>query len=153
MQKQLDRLFLREKPVLAILAVAEIEQAYAAQIAKRIDSTVPHTCSILREFEELGLITSRPVGRVNYLALTDRGKSIASALQDLSCLLQRPGDMRLKLERLQQLVSEAGEQKDAFRLGPLRRDLAMIINQSDGHLRDDARELDQVVLSLVRRHS
>lgn len=149
MQKQLDRLFLREKPVLAILAVADIEKAYAAQIAKRIDSTVPHTCSILREFEEMGLITSRPVGRVNYLELTDRGKNIVSALRGLSSLLHGPGDMRLRLERLQQLVNVAREHKDAFRLGPLRRDLAMIISQSDGDLREDALELDRIVLSLA----
>jgi DNA-binding MarR family transcriptional regulator len=152
MRKQFDRLFLREKPVLAILAVADIEQAYAAQVARRIDSTVPHTCSILREFEELGLITSRPVGRINYLELTDRGKNIASALRDLSSLLQGPGDMRQKLERLQQLVNEAREHRDVLRLGPLRRDLAMIISKSDGNMRQDAQELDRDVLSLVHSH-
>ncbi len=37
----LQRLFLREKPVLALLAVGEMESAYAAMIAKRIDSTFP----------------------------------------------------------------------------------------------------------------
>ena len=45
MREPLERLFLREKPVLAILAVGEIEHAYAALVAKRIDSTFPHTCS------------------------------------------------------------------------------------------------------------
>lgn len=38
MKDPLQRLFLREKPSLAVLALSEMEPAYAAQIAKHIDS-------------------------------------------------------------------------------------------------------------------
>jgi len=58
MKDPLQRLFLREKPSLAVLALSEMEPAYAAQIAKHIDSTFPHTSSILGELEEQGLIIS-----------------------------------------------------------------------------------------------
>jgi len=112
MREPLERLFLREKPVLAILAVGEIEHAYAALVAKRIDSTFPHTCSIFRELEAQGLIKSRPEGRINYLELTARGKSVVKALQGLSELLQRPDAMRQRLERLRQLACHVETKRD-----------------------------------------
>jgi DNA-binding MarR family transcriptional regulator len=58
-------------------------------IAKHIDSTFPHTSSILSELEAQGLVKSRPEGRIRYLELTDRGRRIARALQELSDLLKK----------------------------------------------------------------
>ncbi len=152
MREPLERLFLREKPVLAIMAVGEIEHAYAALVAKRIDSTFPHTCSIFRELEAQGLIKSRPEGRINYLELTARGKSVVKALQGLSELLQRPDAMRQRLERLRQLACHAeGQNENAtLRLGPLRRDLAKLKSQGEEPLRRDAEELDTMIASIVR---
>ena len=150
MREPLERLFLREKPVLAILAVGEIEHAYAALVAKRIDSTFPHTCSILSEMEDLGLIKSRPDGRINYLELTDRGKGVVRALQELSELLQRPDAMRQRLELLERLASQPGGENRALRLGPLRRDLAKLKSQADGPLREAAEELDRAIAASLR---
>jgi DNA-binding PadR family transcriptional regulator len=149
MREPLERLFLREKPVLAIMAVGEIEHAYAALVAKRIDSTFPHTCNIFRELEAQGLIKSRPEGRINYLELTARGKSVVKALQGLSELLQRPDAMRQRLERLRQLACHAEGQNALLRLGPLRRDLAKLKSQGDGLLERDAEELDAMIASIV----
>ena len=149
MQKPLDRLFLREKPVLALIAVDEIEHAYGALVAKHIDSTFPHTCSIFRELEAQGLIKSRPEGRINYLELTARGRSVVKALRELSELLQRPDAMRLKLERIQQMISSTGERDAGLRLGPLRRDLAKLKNLEDELLAKDAEELDKAIASIV----
>jgi predicted transcriptional regulator len=150
MSDPLERLFLREKPVLAILAVSEIDPAYASLVAKRINSTFPHTCSILNEMESLGLIKSRPAGRINYLELTDRGKNVVKALQELSRLLQRPDAVRQRLERLQQLASRTEGQNAALRLGPLRRDLAKLKGQGNGPLGRDAEELDTTIAAIVR---
>jgi hypothetical protein len=145
----LERLFLREKPVLALIAVDEIEHAYAALVAKRIDSTFPHTCSIFRDLEAQGLIKSRPEGRINYLELTARGKSVVKALRDLSDLLKGQDAMRLRLERLQMMVSSTKEQGAILRLGPLRRDLAKLGSLGDELLRRDADELDKAIASLI----
>jgi DNA-binding MarR family transcriptional regulator len=150
-KKPLERLFFREKPVSAILAVEEIEHAYAALIAKRIDSTVPYTCSILRELEVRGLVSSSLQGRINYIELTDRGQKVVRALRDLSDLFSEPDALRLRLERLRQIVSEAEEQRSALRLGPLRRDLAKIMSQGNGAVVRDAQELDQVVVAILNR--
>ena len=151
MLEPLERLFLREKPVLALITVDEIEHAYAALVAKRIDSTFPHTCSIFRELEAQGLIKSRPEGRINYLELTTRGKSVVKALRDLSELLKRQDAMRLRLEKLQQMISANGEQDAGLHLGPLRRDLAKLKSQGDELLAKDAEELDKAIASIVQR--
>jgi DNA-binding MarR family transcriptional regulator len=149
-QQGLRRLFLREKPALALIAIEEMENAYAAQVARRIDSTVPHTCSILAEMQAEGLISSRPVGRVNYLKVTDRGRNLALALRQLMKILEKPDAMRQRLERLRKMASQEGQEENTcLRLGPLRRDLARIIEQGDGALQDEARELDGMISSLV----
>jgi DNA-binding MarR family transcriptional regulator len=153
MQKPLERLFLREKPVSALIAVDEIEHAYSALVAKHIDSTFPHTCSIFRLLEAQGLIKSRPEGRINYLELTPHGKSVVKALRDLSELLKGQDAMRLRLERLEQMVSmsTASEANADLRLGPLRRDLAKLKIQRDELLRMDAEELDKAIALIISR--
>ena len=148
----MQRLFLREKPVLALLAIGEMESAYAAMIAKHIDSTFPHTSSILTELESQGLVKSRPEGRIRYLELTDRGRRIAKALQELSDLLQRPDAMMQRLERLRKIASltEGSGPEAAFRLGPMRRDLAKLKSLGDATLRKAAEELDNEIAAIVR---
>lgn len=150
MPDPLQRLFLREKPVLALLAVGEMQSAYAAMIAKRIDSTFPHTSSILSELEAQGLVKSRPAGRIRYLELTDRGKRIATALRELSDLLHRPDAMMERLERLRKTALQKEGPGAAFRLGPLRRDLAKLKGLGDDTLRKAAEELDNEIAAFVR---
>ena len=149
MKDPLQRLFLREKPSLAILALSEMEPAYAAQIAKHIDSTFPHTSSILGDLEKQGLISSRPEGRVRYLMLTDRGRRVAGALRELSDLLHKPDAMMQRLERLKELASSAGGPEDYIILGPLRRDLAKLMALDDPELRQGAEELDRKIVALL----
>ena len=151
MLEPLQRLFLREKPVLAILAVGEMEPAYAALVAKRIDSTFPHTSSILSELEAQGLITSRPEGRIRYLELTDRGEKVAKALAELSDLLQKPDAEMQKLERLRQMASSTEGPNIAFRLGPLRRDLAKLKSQGDDEFRRAVQDLDASIVAALHR--
>ena len=141
--------------MLTLLAVGEVEpeSAYAAMIAKQIDSTFPHTSSILSELEAQGLVKSRPEGRIRYLELTDRGRRIARALQELSDLLQKSDAMMQRLERLRKTASltegPVGPEA-AFRLGPFRRDLAKLKGLGDATLRKAAEELDDEIAAIVR---
>ena len=144
------RLFLREKPTLALLTLREMEPIYAAQIAKYIDSTFPHTTTILGELEEHGLITSRPEGRVRYLELTERGRLVAEALKELSELLHGPDAMMQRLERLEEIVSAAGGPEAYLILGPLRRDLAKLMAIENPRLREGAEELDRRIAALLQ---
>jgi DNA-binding PadR family transcriptional regulator len=149
MYKPLERLLVREKPALALLAVEEMEPAYAAIVAKRIDSTFPHTSSILSQLEDFGLIKARPEGRVRYLQLTEKGKKVANALRELYRLLKEPKEQMKSLERLRQIASS--ESKNPLRLGPLRRDLAKLKSGGDEEIRLAAEELDGMIVAALQR--
>lgn len=148
MIESLDWLFLREKPTLALLAVGELDPAYAALVAKRIDSTFPHTSSILTQMEEQGLIRARPEGRVRYLELTDRGRKVAIVLKSLKDTLRAPGVHHQKAERLRQIIvmDKTGSER---KLGPLRRDVSRLKGLGDEELRRTADELDRLILESI----
>ncbi|HWQ18833.1 MAG TPA: hypothetical protein VN455_03585 [Methanotrichaceae archaeon] len=157
MSDGLERLLLREKPTLALLAIQELDPAYAALVAKRIDSTFPHTISILSQLEEHGLITAHPQGRVRYLALTERGRKVALALADLKSALREQGKDWKKLDWVRRLVDEAEseaahlpKEKAELRLGPLRRDLSRLKASQDAGLSREADVLDGQIVSLLR---
>jgi len=150
MDETLVRFFLREKPTLALLAVEEMEPAYAALITKRIDSTFPHTSSIISELEAHGLIKSRPEGRIRYLEVTDRGRRIAKALQELKEMLQKPDLQWNRLERMGEMQRKAIETgKSPLNLGPLRRDLAKLKGQGDDEVRRAAEDLDRLIIAAL----
>lgn len=150
MNEGLERIFLREKPTQALLAVGEMNPAYAAKVAKRIDSTFPHTSSILSLLEEHGLIRSRPEGRVRYLELTERGKKIAAALKGLSYLLGEPDAKWTMLEKLKQIATSKDGRASALVLGPLRRDLAKLKETGDEELALAAGELDRIIVAALQ---
>ncbi len=150
MNEGLERIFLREKPTQALLAVGEMNPAYAAKIAKRIDSTFPHTSSILSQLEEHGLVRSRPEGRVRYLELTDRGKKAAQALKDLRELLRAPDARWKMLDSLRQKVASDGTTPSPLQLGPLRRDLAKMKAAGDEEIARAAEELDGAIVAALR---
>jgi predicted transcriptional regulator len=150
MDETLFRFFLREKPTLALLAVEEMEPAYAALITKRINSTFPHTSSIISELEEHGFIKSRPEGRIRYLELTDRGRKIAKAVRELKEMLQKPDLQWNRLERMGEMQRKAIETgKSPLNLGPLRRDLAKLKGQGDDELRRAAEDLDRLIIAAL----
>lgn len=146
MQESLDWLFLKEKPTLALLAVGELDPAYAALVAKRIDSTFPHTSSILSQLEDYGLIKARPEGRVRYLHLTDRGKKVAAELKSLQEALRAPAVLWKKADRLKELANLGGSE---LRLGPLRRDISRLKASDDDELIKAADELDRVIVAAI----
>lgn len=154
MSGDLERLFLREKPARALLAVGELDPAYAALVAKRIDSTFPHTSAILGELEDQGLISSRLEGRVRYLALTPRGERVAQAISRLRDALKPSGRDWNVLEMIASLAEEASRLSGdgfAFRAGPLRRDLLRLKSSEDRDLRRAAEDLDSnIVRSLAK---
>jgi DNA-binding MarR family transcriptional regulator len=150
MREGLERLFLREKPASALLAVGELEPTYAALVAKRIDATFPHTSRLLSEMEEQGLIRSRPEGRVRYLELTERGRKVALALGNLSQVLREPGANWDRLERIVEILSKKHGSGAHLRLGPLRRETGKLRASRDEGLRKAAEEVDGRILAAIR---
>jgi len=152
MKKSLDWLFLREKPTLALLAVEEFNQAYAALVSKRIDSTFPYTSSILSQLEMQGLIRARPEGRVRYLELTSRGKKVTNCLKSLIDTLGAPGVHHRKAERLRELIG-SDKNGSELGLGPLRRDVSKLKSLGDEELMRTADELDLMIQAAIHKQA
>jgi DNA-binding MarR family transcriptional regulator len=144
--------FLREKPAIALLAIRDLDLAYASKVAKKIDSTVPHTLKILAEMEAQGLISSKPEGRIRRLDLTHRGEKAARALSNLMEVLGSRGPLWKRLAQLEEIVEGAKGLPGAeaeLRLGPLRRDLSQLKDAEDEELRRAAEALDEAVLMAI----
>lgn len=90
MEKNGADLFLRHKPALALIQIADILEKgnkYASKIAKEIDTTYSHIVKIIKEFERLGLITAEKEGRKKIIRLTDKGKLLAEHFKGVHELL------------------------------------------------------------------
>lgn len=141
--------FLRDKPARALLAIRDLAPAYPSAVAKEIDSTVPHTLKILAEMEREGLVTSAPEGRIRRLFLTDRGQRAAAAISDLIEALASPSPSDRRLARLEEIVRESTalpREEAEVRIGPLRRDLARLMEAEDELLRKRAAALDSSIV-------
>ncbi|HOO53023.1 MAG TPA: hypothetical protein PLM24_03910 [Methanothrix sp.] len=158
MKERPEFFFLRQKPSMALIAIRDLDPAYASAVAKTIDSTVPHTLKILAEMEEQGLISSRPEGRIRRLDLTEHGQRAAQALSNLIDTLgpESRGPLWNRLARLEEIAREAeglGREEAELRLGPLRRDLARLKEAGAGYedekLRSAAEALDDLVLKEI----
>ena len=80
-----DGLFLRTKPVNALIALSREGQVwYASSLAKEIDCTFPHIIKLLSRFKELGLVSFKPEGRKKLVFLTAKGRQIAADFCRLS---------------------------------------------------------------------
>jgi len=146
---ELAKLFLKEKPFQALLAVDELDPAYASLVARRIDSTFAYTTTILSEMERAGLLKSRPEGRIRYLKLTESGRQAAEAMKNLRAVLERSSSHWKLLESIEALVASAEGSPDVLlQAGPLRRDLSML-KSLDGEVSRSAGDLDRRVLSLL----
>ncbi|NYT01240.1 MAG: hypothetical protein GKC10_00535 [Methanosarcinales archaeon] len=149
---ELAKLFLKEKPFQALLAVDELDPAYASLVARRIDSTFAYTTIIISEMERAGLLKSRPEGRVRYLKLTESGQRAAEALKNLRAVLEYSSTHWKRLELIEALVASAEGSADLpLQAGPLRRDLALL-KGLDGDLSRLAEDLDRRVCSLLASH-
>lgn len=77
-----EKLFLQEKPTLALLFIGSMGKTYASVISKEIDSTFAHTTRILSKMEQSGLIRFTFEGRIKFVELTEYGKEVETALKE-----------------------------------------------------------------------
>ena len=156
-----ELLFLRKKPAMALLAIRDLDPAYASAVAKRIDSTVPHTLKIIAEMEGQELVTSKLEGRIRRIELTEHGQAAAAAVSNLIDALgegsaRSRGPLWTRLARLEEVIRK-GESlpppEAELLLGPLRRDLARLkqkgAEDGDEELRGAAEGLDELVLKAI----
>jgi DNA-binding MarR family transcriptional regulator len=82
-----EKLFLQEKPTLALLFIGTMGKTYASIISKEIDSTFAHTTRILAKMEQCGLIRFTFEGRIKFVELTDYGREVETSLKEFRDLL------------------------------------------------------------------
>ncbi len=84
-----EKLFLQEKPTLALLFIGSMGKTYASVISKEIDSTFAHTTRILAKMEQCGLIRFTFEGRIKFVELTEYGKEVEAALKDFRDIIAK----------------------------------------------------------------
>ena len=84
-----EKLFLQEKPTLALIFIGSMGKTYASVISKEIDSTFAHTTRILAKMEQCGLIIFTFEGRIKFVELTEYGKEVESALKEFRDILSK----------------------------------------------------------------
>lgn len=88
-------LFLKEKPVLALVNIHRNGKTYGSLISRDIDTTYAHTVNIINQLEKNGLITSKKEGRKRILQTTEEGALYAS---QFTVMMQDMGNQDLNLE-------------------------------------------------------
>lgn len=81
--RQLETLFLREKPakILLGLKTAKDGKVYATVLSRETNCTYSHTIKILNLFQKLNLVKFDKTGRIKHVALTEDGWDIAHNLE------------------------------------------------------------------------
>ena len=103
-----EKLFLQEKPTLALLFIGSRGKTYASVISKEIDSTFAHTTRILAKMEQCGLIKFTFEGRIKFVELTEYGKDVETALNDFRNIIAKG----FSIENLQKRDSEREDVED-----------------------------------------
>jgi DNA-binding MarR family transcriptional regulator len=140
-----EKLFLQEKPTLALLFVGSMGKTYASVISKEIDSTFAHTTRILAKMEQCGLIRFTFEGRIKFVELTKYGKEVETALRDVKDIISRETlDGTTDKEKSERIIADADledqgenisaqeekeELKKAEELDPLNIELLEKINK------------------------
>ncbi len=102
--KDIIRLLFKEKPVRLLLTLYKKKnKMYIAPLSKEINSTEAYTVSLVKKFENLGLIKSSKEkkkleggkdGRIRLIELTEAGYEIASNINAIISKLQRKSRRR-----------------------------------------------------------
>ena len=105
-----EKLFLQEKPTLALLFIGSMGKTYASVISKEIDSTFAHTTRILAKMEQCGLIRFTFEGRIKFVELTEYGRDVETALKDFRDIIATgASDRKLQRKRSLKGMEEVGK--------------------------------------------
>jgi DNA-binding MarR family transcriptional regulator len=81
----------KEKPCRALIHIHEEGETYTFEISRNIDSTNAHTVKTVGRLESLGLVRSEKRGRKKMLKLTEDGKRVAEAVDNLTGVIDDVG--------------------------------------------------------------
>ena len=81
-------IFFQERSKQILLSLAGTNRQHISQVASDIKGTYAHTFNLLNEMESCKIVKSAKKGRTRYITLTEKGKKLASLLQNFSAVLE-----------------------------------------------------------------
>ncbi len=150
----LERLFLHEKTVEIMLKILEAEEngkrVYPLIISKEIGSPYSYISKVLSEFERNALIESEVRGRIRVVRFTEDGRRIAELLRKLRNELRKDFIARRKLSILKDVIDNARENGNAFRiLAPVIAELEELKNSFDSEVVEEVKVLEREVRRIL----
>lgn len=82
-QSEIEKFFLKEKPVMALVTIERSEDVYCRKVSKKIDTTYAHTVKIISRMEEMGLVRTEKQGRKKILELSPRGERYSELFRNI----------------------------------------------------------------------
>lgn len=77
-------IFFRRKPALMLVSLKKNTRIrYGSILAKEVDCTYSHAVKILQTLEILKLVEFEKKGRIKLIKLTQKGKDVADAIEDI----------------------------------------------------------------------
>lgn len=87
----MKKLLLRLKPCNIVLALKDANQEwYSSKLAQKAGATYVYAAKLLTQFEKDGIVTFEKKGRTKRVKLTEKGISIANALEELGRKTEPP---------------------------------------------------------------
>lgn len=82
-------IFFRRKPALMLVSLKKNNRMrYGSILAKEVDCTYSHAVKILQTLEELKLVSFEKKGRIKLIKLTNKGKEVANAIEEIQKLIK-----------------------------------------------------------------
>ena len=141
-EEDAEKLFLQEKPTLAMLFIGSMGKTYASVISKEIDSTFAHTTRILSKMEHSGLIRFTFEGRIKFVELTEYGKEVEAALKEFRNIIAEGFPSR---EESLKTGEEESERKDEETKG---KEIEEWGEETES---EDAKELDPLSAEILEK--
>jgi len=82
-------IFFRRKPASMLVSLKKNSRMrYGSVLAKEVDCTYSHAVKILQTLEELKLVVFQKKGRIKIIQLTNKGKQVADAIENIQGLVR-----------------------------------------------------------------
>ncbi len=80
--------FFQEKSRDVLLNLGESGGAYVTEVSRAINGTYAHVFNIIKDFEKLGIVSSKKEGRIKFVKLTEKGSELAKLMQSFQNVLK-----------------------------------------------------------------